>query len=195
MKNLVKNLIAMVLVVVSVASTSAKEAPVKIRVAGEKSIELFLGEISGKVWISFKDDNGDVIYSKRIKNLTSYRAKYDLATLPDGEYKFELYSADQTLNLPVTIAEGAVTLKEKVAAAPVVSKRGNTVSVDLSGNTEVAWDVIIRNEIGELVFTETVENEQNSKRKYDLSNLDKGAYTVQFNAAGNSFSHNVIVKN
>src|SRR5690606_29226791 len=145
MKNLVKNLIAVVLVVVSVASASAKEVPIKIKVAGEKSIELFLGEISGKVWISFKDDNGDVIYSKRIKNLTFYRAKYDLATLPDGEYKFELYADDQTLNLPVTIAEGTVALKEKVAAAPVVSKRGNTVSVDLSGNKETAWDVIIRN--------------------------------------------------
>lgn len=192
MKNLIKKSIVVALLLVTVVSVYAVEVPVSIRVAGEKSIELFLGEISGKVWISFKDMEGNVYYSKRIKDLTSYKVKYDLGAFPDGEYQLELSESTQTLNVPVTIENGNVTLKEEVAAAPVFSKRGNMVSVELSGKQEKTWDVLIKNEDGELIFKETVENEKISKRKYDLSNLNDGKYTLQFTSAGNSFSHSVV---
>ena len=195
MKNLVKNLIAMVLVAVAVASVSATEVPVQVKVADEKSIELFLGEISGKVWISFKNDEGYVFYSKKIKDLSSYKVTYDLAAFPDGEYKLELNASDQTMNVPVTISNGILTVKEELAAAPVVSTNGNLVAVELSGKTNNAWDVMIKSTDGELIFKETVENSTSAKRKYDLSNLNNGAYTLQFTSAGNSFSHNVLVKN
>lgn len=195
MKNLVKNIIAIVLVVVSVGSATAKETPVKVIVAGEKSIELSLGEISGKVWISFKNDLGYVFYSKKVKDLSSYKVKYDLAAFPDGEYRLELNASTHTLNVPVTIENGTVTLKEELATAPVVSNKQNVVAVELSGETSNAWYVMIKNNDGELLFKETVENSSSATRKYDLSNLDKGIYTLHFSTAGNTFSHNVSVKN
>jgi hypothetical protein len=195
MKNLVKNVIAVVLLVVSGAGVSATELPVKVKVAGDKSIELSLEEISGKVWITFKDMNGYVFYTKKIKDLTSYTVKYDLAAFPDGEYQLELDASSQTLNVPVTIMGGTVMLKEELADAPAISTRGNVVAVELKGKTNMTWNVLITNLQGELVFNETVENEERAKRKYDLSNLNNGAYTLQFKSAGNSFSHQVIVKN
>jgi hypothetical protein len=195
MKNLVKNVIAVVLLVVSGAGVSATELPVKVKVAGDKSIELSLEEISGKVWITFKDKNGYVFYTKKIKDLTSYTVKYDLAAFPDGEYQLELDASSQTLNVPVTIMGGTVMLKEELADAPAISTRGNVVAVELKGKTNMTWNVLITNLQGELIFNETVENEERAKRKYDLSNLNNGAYTLQFKSAGNSFSHQVIVKN
>jgi hypothetical protein len=195
MKNLVKNVIAVVLLVVSGAGVSATELPVKVKVAGDKSIELSLEEISGKVWITFKDMNGYVFYTKKIKDLTSYTVKYDLAAFPDGEYQLELDASSQTLNVPVTIMGGTVMLKEELADAPAISTRGNVVAVELKGKTNMTWNVLITNLQGELIFNETVENEERAKRKYDLSNLNNGAYTLQFKSAGNSFSHQVIVKN
>lgn len=195
MKNLIKNVIAFVLIVASIASASANEVPVSVKVAGEKSIELMLGEFSGKVWISFKDQNGYVFYTKKIKDQSSYKVKYDLVAFPDGEYQLMVDGNSQSLNVPVTIAKGIVTLKEELASAPVVSNNGNVAIVELSGNTKNVWDVKISNTEGELIFKETVAHGAPSKRKYDLSNLNNGAYTLQFSTAGNSFSHNVMVKN
>ncbi len=162
---------------------------------GEKSIELSLEQISGKVWISFKDKSGNVFYTKRIKDLNSYTVKYDLAAFPDGEYQLELEASSQTLNVPVTIVDGTVMLKEELATAPAISNKGNVVAVELSGKLSKSWEVFVINSRGELIFKETVQNEMRAKRKYDLSNLNNGAYILQFNSAGNSFSHQVIVKN
>lgn len=184
-----------VVLLVTVSNASAVEAPVKVSVVGEKSIALFFGQISGKVWITFQDTNGTIFYSKRIKDLTSYTAKYNLEAFPDGKYVLELVSADRKLNVPVLIVDGAVTLEEEVAAAPVVSSRGNMVAVELSGDAKKAWDVIIKNTEGDLIFKETVETGENARRKYNLSNLNNGEYTLQFINAGNTFSHNVVVKN
>ena len=169
--------------------------PVKVKVAGEKSIELSLEQITGKVWITFKDKGGNIFYTKRIKDLNSYTVKYDLAAFPDGEYQLELDAANQTLNVPVTIVGGTVMLKEELAQAPAITNKGNVVAVELSGKTNKAWNVMIKSDKGEVIFTETVANEKNSKRKYDLSNLNNGSYILQFNSAGNSFTHQVIVKN
>ncbi len=192
MKNLINKSIVVALLVLTVASVSVAEVPVSVKVAGEKSIELFLGEISGKVWISFKDKEGNVYYSKRIKDLTSYKVKYDLAAFPDGEYQLELSESTQTLNVPVTIENGIVNLKEELAAAPSLSKKGNMVAVELSGKQYKTWDVLIKNEEGELIFAETIENEKVSKRKYDLSNLNDGKYILEFTSAGNSFTHSIV---
>ncbi len=195
MKSLVMNVIAVVLLVVSATIVAAAEVPVKIKVAGEKSIELSLGEISGKVWISFKDQNGNVFYTKKIKDLSSYTVKYDLAAFPDGEYQLELHGSEQTLNIPVTISKGILVLKEAIVSAPIVANNGNVVAVKLSGDTKNAWNIMIKNTAGDLIFIETVENSSNAQRKYDLSNLNAGEYTLQFSTAGNSFSHQVMVKN
>ena len=195
MKSLIRNTVAVLLFVVAGAGVFAAELPVKVKVAGEKSIELSLEQISGKVWITFKDKNGNVFYSKKIKDLNSYTVKYDLAAFPDGEYHLELDAANQTLNVPVTIVDGTVMIREELAQAPAISNKGNVIAVELAGKTNKTWNVIIKNDKGELIFTEIVANEKRSQRKYDLSNLGSGAYTLQFNSSGNSFSHQVIVKN
>lgn len=195
MKNLMNKTIAILLIAISVCSVSNAAVPVKVTVSGEKSIELFLGEISGKVWISFADQKGHVFYSKKIKDLTSYKVKYDLAAFPDGEYQLDLSAADQQISVPVSIVNGVVTLTEEMAKAPVVSNNGNEVAVELKGLAKSEWHVLIYDTTGELIFKETVGNESIARRKYDLSNLNSGRYTLHFSIEGNSFSHNVLVKN
>lgn len=195
MKTLVSKTIAALLIVISVVSESHAAVPVKVTVAGEKSIELFLGEISGKVWISFTDQKGLVFYSKKIKDLTSYKVKYDLAAFPDGNYQLELNASNQQIKVPVTIVNGIVMLKEELANAPVVSNDGNVVEVKLNSVAKSDWNVTIQDTTGELIFKETVANKYLAKRKYDLSNLNSGMYTLHFNIDGNSFSHDVVVKN
>ena len=195
MKSLIKNVVAVILLVVSGTGVSAAELPVTVKVSGEKSIELSLEQISGKVWITFKDNSGNVFYTKKVKDLNSYTVKYDLAAFPDGEYQLELEASSQKLNVPVTILNGVVILKEELAKAPRISNKGNVVSVELSGKIAKTWDVMIKDYRGMVIFKENIENEQNAMRKYDLSNLTTGDYTIQFSSAGNTFFHHVVVEN
>ncbi len=183
-------MVAMMLLIA--ANASAADAPVKVSVTGEKSIALFFGEISGKTWITFQDENGTIFYSKRIKDLTSYAANYNLNAFPDGKYRLELTSANKKVNVPVLIIDGAVTVEEEIIAAPAISSKENMVAVAFSGKQDTAWSVFIKDESGTVVFTETVENgEKLSKRKYNLTNLNRGKYYFEFNTNGSTFTHSV----
>lgn len=194
MKNVIKNVMVAFVLLITVSAASAIESPVKVSVTGGKSIALFFGEISGKVWITFQDNEGTVFYSKRIKDLTSYSANYNLEAFPDGKYRLELVSTDRKLNIPVSIVDGTVTLKEEeMVAAPAISSRENMVAVAFSGKKESEWNVFIKDESGNVIFTEKVENgKKQSNRKYNLTGLNRGKYYFEFYSDGNSFTHSVV---
>jgi len=97
MKTVMKNgLIAMAFVFAFFSNASAMEVPVNVKVAGEKSVYVFLGQISGQVSISIKDEDGLVLYSRNVRNKEAYSVQYDLRNLPDGIYVLELKEAGET---------------------------------------------------------------------------------------------------
>lgn len=49
------------------------------------------------VTIKIKEENGKLVYQKRIKKVDSTKIKFDIRELPDGEYTFELVKDKQVL--------------------------------------------------------------------------------------------------
>jgi len=113
--------LAVALVMMAVAFSASANVPVKVKVTEEKSLCLFFGEISGKVWISFKDQAGYTLYSNRLKERKSYAVQYDLQSLPDGTYTLVLEDGTQTKTLNVVIINGKVGVNREVAYTEPVS--------------------------------------------------------------------------
>ncbi|HNP95678.1 MAG TPA: hypothetical protein PKJ63_08615 [Cyclobacteriaceae bacterium] len=116
MKKMIKNgLVAAALMCAVVVSASGTELPVKVAVSGEKSIGLFINEISEKIWISLRDEDGQVIYSKTLKGQKNYAVEYDLRNLPDGSYMVEFEDANLRKRVHLVIVEGKVAISNPVA--------------------------------------------------------------------------------
>lgn len=113
--------LAVALVIMAVAFSASANVPVKVKVTEEKSLYLFFGEISGKVWISFVDQAGYTLYSNRLKEKKSYSVQYDLQSLPDGTYALVLEDGTQTKTLNVVIIDGKVSVSREVAFTEPVS--------------------------------------------------------------------------
>ncbi len=122
MKKMIKNgFVAAAIMLAVVVSASGAELPVKVAVSGEKTIGLFLNAIDGKVRISLRDDEGQVLYSKMVKGIPSYAVQYDLRNLPDGSYMVDFEDANLTKRVNLMIVDGKVAVVNPVAK--VVSPR------------------------------------------------------------------------
>ena len=86
------------------------EVPVNVVASGERSVNLYVGKVEGKVGISFVDKKGYVFHSKTLKDIKSYGIQYDLNELPDGTYTLTIKQADQITNVMVEISQGKVTV-------------------------------------------------------------------------------------
>lgn len=61
-------------------------------------VTLILEKKPGEVvTIKIKEENGKLVYQKKIKKVDSTKIKFDIRELPDGEYTFELVKDKQVL--------------------------------------------------------------------------------------------------
>lgn len=111
MKKMIKNgFVAAAIMLAAVVNVSGAELPVKVSVTGEKAIGLFINDITERVWIVLRDNEGQVIYSKVVKNRDSYAVEYDLHNLPDGAYMVDFENNDQRKRLNFVIENGKVVI-------------------------------------------------------------------------------------
>lgn len=123
MKKMIKNgFVAAAIMLAVVVSASGTELPVKVAVSGDKTIGLFLNDIDGKVRISLKDDEGQVLYSKTVKDIPSYAVEYDLRNLPDGSYIVEFEDANLKKRVNLIIVGGKVAINNPVVQVVYTKK-------------------------------------------------------------------------
>lgn len=111
MKNLKNGLIAAIFAVATSVSASGAELPVNVIASGEKNVNLYLGEVEGKVWVSLHDLDGSVLHIKTLKNLTSYAYQYELNNFPDGKYVLEIKNGSEVRKFNLVINNGKVEVK------------------------------------------------------------------------------------
>ena len=112
MKNLKNGLIAVVLAVVTSVSALGAELPVNVIAAGENNINLYFGEVDGKVWVSLHDLDGSVLHIKTLKNMTSYAYQYELNNFPDGKFVLEIESGSEVKKFNLVINNGKVEVSK-----------------------------------------------------------------------------------
>lgn len=184
-------LAAAMIVFATIITVFGAELPVNVVATGEKSVNLYFGEVEGKVWISLADQNGHVFHSKSLRDIKSYSLKYDLNSLPDGVYVLLLERADQSKHINLEIVEGKVSVKSNFVPKPSVNVVGSVVSVEVDPN-QSNWTISIEDLERNIVFQETTV--ASAKRTYDLSNLPLGDYLFEFRANGNSFMERISLK-
>ena len=192
MKNLIKNslvLVALFATLLGNANSSLKNSKDDTRTT------LTLKDVKRGNELYVKDAYGIILYKEMIQNSGSYVKGFDLTTLPNGEYYFELDKDLEIKSIPFTVKSGVVNFKEDketIVFKPYIRSKANKVYVSkLSLNKQPLKIEIYYNENTnsgfDLIHSETIANTQTIKKVYNLNINEKGNYKIVTKTEGRTF--------
>ena len=151
---------------------------------------------SGSV-LSIKDMNGLTLYKEAIQENGTYSKGFDLTSLPNGDYYFEM-DKDVVINvIPFKVSSSVVSFDKAAEAKiykPVVFVNDKNVHISKMALDVEALEIEIISEEGDAVYSEKIEKEGNVLGKiYDFSTSQKGNYTIVIKTKERRFVENIQI--
>ncbi|MDO7172243.1 hypothetical protein [Mariniflexile sp. AS56] len=167
-----------------------------------KRTSLTLNNVKQGNLLSIKDINGIVLYKELILQSGIYTKGFDLTSLPNGGYIFELDKDVEIQTIPFTVLSDTVTFKkdmENTIFKPVTRIKGDIVYVSRLSLSKAPMDIAIYftgsesiSSTPELIYSEKITNTENLSRIYRLSGKQKGDYKLIFKTEGREFTKEII---
>ena len=191
MKNLTKKSLLFLVLFASMMTyanneiTTVKERESKVTIVSFKKLK------QGSK-LSIKDVNGIVLYKESIIKAGDYSKGFDLTSLPNGDYVFELDTELKITIIPFNVVSNQVAFKKEEKSTvykPFVRVKGDRVYVSRLSFEEDSIECKIYFEDNyELVLAEKFEKESQLKRIYDFSTAENGNYVFVFKSNGRTFT-------
>jgi hypothetical protein len=178
MRNTIKTLAA-ILIVLSAAKSNASTDTTAVGtfckvVAQEKenSYELiYQGNKKANVLIQWMDNDSHILHSENLKSTERFVKRYDLATLPHGEYTVKVVAQDYEFSKEVILGEEA--------AVKVFLKNLGDNKIVLTGYPVKAADfsIVVLNDQSEKIYEQTIKNASVIQKKYVIDQVDTKSVT------------------
>ena len=147
--------------------------------------------------LSIKDMNGLILYKETIEESGTYTKGFDLTSLPDGNYYFEMNKDVEIRVVPFKVVSSVVTFDKTAETKifkPVVfvnKKRVHISKISLEGEV---LRVKIFSENSELVYSGSIAVKKDVLGKiYDFSTSLKGRYSIVITSKGRTFVENIEI--
>ena len=196
MKNLTKKSLLLLVLFASMMTyanneiNTVKERESKVTIVSFKKLKL-----GSK--LSIKDVNGIVLYKESIIKAGDYSKGFDLTSLPNGDYVFELDTELKITIIPFNVVSNQVAFKKEEKSTvykPFVRVKDARVYVSrLSFEQDPIEYKIYFEDNNELVLSEKFEKESQLKRIYDFSTSEKGNYVFVFKSNGRTFTKTIKI--
>ncbi|MFD0990637.1 hypothetical protein ACFQ1R_11055 [Mariniflexile jejuense] len=197
MKNVLNNskkgflMVAMFVTLLSFAN----EAPFYTIKNDAERTSLTLNNVKQGNLLSIKDNNGIVIYKELILQTGTYTKGFDLTSLPNGNYMFELNKDVEIQSIPFNVLAKTVTFikdSEKTIFKPVTRVKGDVVFMSRLSLSKAPLEIAIYFTDGtynssELIYSETIKNTENANRIFKLTGKNKGDYKIVYTTEGHTF--------
>ena len=147
--------------------------------------------------LSIKDVNGIVLYKESIIKSGDYSKGFDLTSLPNGDYIFELDTELKITIIPFNVVSNQVAFKKEEKSTvykPFIRVKDARVYISrLSFEQDSIEFKIYFEDNYDLVLSEKFEKESQLKRIYDFSTAEKGNYVFVFKSKGRTFTKTVKI--
>jgi hypothetical protein len=162
-----------------------------------KSTSLTLENVKEGNLLSIKDNNGIILYKERIQKTGNYTKGFDLTTLPNGSYLFELDRDLEITTIPFTVESSVVSFNsdlETKTFKPYVKVEDDMLYITkLSLNSapleiEIFFKSSLSYSESELVYSETIKDTKSIGKAFKLSGLKQGTYKVNLISEGREFT-------
>lgn len=197
--NRVKNVVLRVLLIsmmtVAIPSAVFAGGEVKVKPAEKSKAVISLNELDAQsVTLSIESDDESVIYySKFIGNTDDYSKMFDFSKLEDGNYVIIVDAAGDLIRKPLSIRNSEVILKKaKSVTQPVFRMKDNTLLVFHNNQERDEYLISFYGNEGKF-FTDEIED-MNIAKRYDLSQLPTGSYSVSVQDSDDFYTYRFQIK-
>jgi hypothetical protein len=147
--------------------------------------------------LSVKDMNGIVLYKESVVKAGDYSKGFDLTSLPNGDYFFELDTEFEIMIIPFNVVSNQVAFKKEEKSTifkPFVRVKGDKVFVSRFSFEEspIEYRIYYKDNY-DLVLTEKFKDQKHLKRVYDFSTAQKGNYVFVFKSNGRKFTKTIKI--
>jgi len=190
--------VTMLLAFVAFANTLMAAGNLKLNILplnSEKAVVAISNNIAAKFQIIIENNKGEKVYYKEINSDSKdYRKIFDFSELESGSYKL-------TVNIGGSMAERSFTIgsekiavgKEKTVTEPYFAFTDGVLKVSYLNFPEENLNLNFYKN-NDLVYTKKIGKTFNVIEGFDLSNLEKGDYSVELSGDENNFTYNVNVQ-
>ena len=158
-------------------------------IGSEKKVSLVLKNLKGSTTIRLESVLEGVLLEEEITN-AEYARVLNLNELSDGKYKLVVSTGLRETEQPISITRTGLSLNindRKLFFAPVVRTTGQLLDVSLLNNQLTTLKLKIEDAEGLLVFEDEVRNVVKVEKRYNLSKLPVGEYTVVLSVGDKSY--------
>ncbi|MDN3642600.1 hypothetical protein QWY87_07825 [Lutimonas halocynthiae] len=191
MKNLARKSLVAIMLTMSL-SMQANETELTSKEKERVVTNLHFDNVKQGSVLTIIDANGLVLYNEAIKKSGDYSKGFDLTTLPDGEYFFEMDSDLKIIVIPFNVKSNEVIFDkeaEKSIYKPVVRAKDHMVYVSKVAMDEspLSYKIYFADN-RDLVYSEKFEADDEIKKVYDFSASQKGSYLFVFESNGRRYT-------
>ncbi|NUO00365.1 MAG: hypothetical protein HUU01_07080 [Saprospiraceae bacterium] len=161
--------------------------------ANAKKVSVELEKLNTPATITLEDADGNVLIEER-SNGKSFAKTFNLSKLETGDYRLIVNAGLIETVQPLIITGSSLVLDEnnrQEIYAPIINVGDNYVDLSFLNKRLSNVIVVFLNESDEVIFQENISNSLKVEKRYNLSRLPKGDYSVKV-IAGNGDFHKAV---
>lgn len=197
MKNLVKKgLLIAILSFAMVAKASDNDNGIKVTVINTKLIDLKLQNFDGDLVISVKDITGQVLYSENYKG-SKFSKKYDIKTLPTGDYFFEIEGQTKIKLMPFTVSSNEVKFNNEIEAVyfkPIVRRKNDLVYISKIALKNETLNVVLFDDNENVLYNEKISGSTTIGKTLNVKELETGSYKLVLSSDNRVFTEQIKIE-
>lgn len=190
-----KGLIAIALSVSLMGFANDLKKPIKEK--EPKVTSLSFSKVLEGSMLFIKDEKGLTLYKEAIQKTGEYSKGFDLTSLPDGEYFFELDTELKIVVIPFDVESSEVQFRKEeknTILKPIVRVVDDKVLFSRTSFEGAPLEFkIYYADNSDVVLSEKFENETIIEKVYDFSESKKGEYLFIFKSNGRKFVKSVKI--
>jgi hypothetical protein len=189
MKNLIKKILLVTVLMFAMKSNAAeKNLTIEVISSDSKEVQLLYNNHDGSSELIIKDINSFQLFKVLIKEKEFFK-RFDLSTLPEGQYFFEFNGQTKIRTIPFYVASNKIEIKEEtIIHKPIVRFMNNIVYISKVTFNKESLEVFLYDENHHLLYNEKLFGKINLNRKLSLSNLDRGYYRLALKTEGKLYN-------
>jgi hypothetical protein len=190
--------VTMLLAFVAFANTLMASGNLKLNIlplTSEKAVVAISNNVAANFQISIENNKGEKVYYKETRaDAKDYRKIFDFSELEKGDYTLTVSVDGSTALRNFKIGNDNISVsKEKTITEPYFAFENGVLKVSYLNFPEENLNLnFFKN--NELVYTKEIGNAFNVIEGFDLSQLEKGGYSVVLSGENNNFTYNVDVE-
>lgn len=158
-----------------------------------KKVKVSISVLKESAQITIADEYGSVLITEKT-NAPSFAKLYNLELLPEGNYKVKVKTGQKEVEQILLIDRQTVTVKANLRREfllPLVKLDQKMVKVMMLNTRITDVTVKIKNESGDVIFTDDLGSVVKVEKRYDVAKLDRGRYQVVIQTPDRTFYRDI----